>query len=78
MKDQFKPGQIVEVRDNSSQNWEIRTFVAKVDLPHPYLTHGKNQSWGMTYAECRIPCSKEFMQQRIAELEEEISKLKNQ
>lgn len=77
MKDQFQPGQLVEVRDHPREDWQIRTFVAKVDLPYPYLAHGKGQLWGMTYAECRIPRSQEFMQQRLAELEEEILKLKN-
>lgn len=81
MKDQFKPGDRVEVRDHDSLEWNPGIFVAYVDLNYPYLVTSECGQYAISYAQCRhkVVVDPEVARQaRIQELEQELAQLKNQ
>lgn len=81
MKDQFQPGDRVEVRDSDHGVWQPRTFVGYVELKYPYLVISENGKYAISYAQCRhevVVDPEVARQEKIAELEKELAKLKNQ
>ena len=81
MKDEFKPGDRVEVRDHDYQEWNPAIFVAMVDLRFPYLITVQNAKSGFTCAQCRheiVDDAEMARREKIAELIEEIAELKEQ
>ena len=77
---EFKTGDRVEVRDYDNTEWWPRIFVAKVDLPHPYVVREEGRDWGMTFAQCRheiVDDAEMARQEKIAELEQQLAQIKN-